>query len=145
MYIRRGRHPHEVALLLATTVIGVAGTFAFNKSASAVARALTHPYGQVMYAGMAVGSLVAIAGIFWPGVTGALVERSGLWTVSLLCLGQGAATVVGYGWRALAYSLILAAIAIASFIRIRQIRKEAREMVAMDAYIAPDERQGGVE
>lgn len=144
MFIRRGKHPHEVALLLATTVIGAFGTIAFNRSATAAARELAQPYGQLLYAGMALASIVALVGIFWPGITGALIERSGLIAASLLCLGQGSAAVYMYGLRALAFGLILAAFAIASLVRFAQIRREIREIINNQAFLAGGERPGGV-
>ena len=145
MFIRRGKHPHEVALLLAIAVIGVFGTFAFNRSATTAARELAHPYGQLMYGGMTLGSAVALVGIFWPGITGALIERSGLKITSLLCLGQGAATIYMYGLRGLAFGLILAAFAVASLVRVHQIQKETREIIAADAFLGREERPGGAE
>ena len=137
MYIRRGKHPHEVGLLFATFVIGGFGTFAFNSSANSASRALPYPMGQIMYGALALGSAVAIAGIFWPGITGALVERAGLVAVSLMCAGQGAATLVGFGLRGLAYGGILAAFAVASLWRVLQIRREVQEILAAHEFLRP--------
>lgn len=143
MFIRRGKHPHEVALLFATAAIGGFGIFAFGRSATSAARELAQPYGQLLYAGMAFSSVVALVGIFWPGITGALVERSGLIGVALLCLGQGAAAVYVHGFRALAFSLILAAFAIASMVRFVQIRREIREIITNHAFVVGGEKSRG--
>ena len=144
MHIRRGTHPHEVALLSATFLTGLFGTFAFNSSANSAARSLPHPYGQILYGAMALGSAVAIGGIFWRGITGALVERAGLIAVSLIGLGQGAAILVGFGLRGLGFGLFMAAFAIASFVRVGQISRETREIVAARQFINTD-RPGGAE
>lgn len=142
MFIRRGKHPHEIALLTALLVTGAFGTFAFDRSATTASRGLSYPYGQILYATLGLGSLVAIVGIFWPGITGALIERAGLIAVSAMCAGQGAATFVGFGIRGIAYGGIMAAIAGASLWRVMQIRKETREIVAAQRFVTR-KRPGG--
>lgn len=137
MHIRRGKHPHEVGLLFATAVIGAFGTVAFDRSATSVVRALSQPYGQVMYAALAAASAVAMTGVFWRGVTGALIERAGLIAIAPLCLGLGASTLAGFGLRGVAFGGIFAAFAFASAWRVWQIRKEVREILAARQFLRP--------
>lgn len=135
MHIRRGKHPHEVGLLFATMVIGGFGTVAFDRSATSVVRALAQPYGQVMYAALATASAVAMSGIFWRGITGALIERAGLIAIAPLCLGLGASTLAGFGLRGLAFGAIFASFAAASACRVWQIRREVKEILAADKFL----------
>lgn len=128
--IRGGKSPHEVALLLACVLLGGAGVFAFSQVASTSARMLPIPWGHVMYAGLAVTSLVALVGVLLQGVAGALTERIGLWSASAWCLGYGVIIVVDSGARGALLGGFMLAVSIAHILRARQISHEIDQMVA---------------
>lgn len=135
--IRSGKHPHEVALLFAALLLGLAGTLFFDETASTTARALPTPFGHVMYAGLGIGALVSLTGVFWRGLTGALVERAGLVTASTWSLGYGVVILINSGWRGLMFGGFMVAFAAASLVRVKQIGSEARQMEATRVLLNP--------
>jgi hypothetical protein len=128
--IRSGKHPHEVAMLLAGLLLGVAGAVFFDETATTTARALPYPFGHIMYAGLGLGCAIALTGVFWHGLTGALVERAGLVSVSIWSLIYGAVVAINSGVRAVGFGGFMLAFAVASLIRVKQIGVEARQMEA---------------
>ncbi|MFJ1765077.1 hypothetical protein ACIOD2_32450 [Amycolatopsis sp. NPDC088138] len=140
VYIRRGKHPHEVVLLAAAFLLGLSGSLAFNATATSTARTLPFPFGHLLYAGMAFGAAIALVGVFWPGITGALIERAGLILVSTWSLVYGVVVLFNSGARGIMFGGFMAAFAAASLWRVWQIAKEAREVAAARAYL---KRAGG--
>jgi hypothetical protein len=128
--IRGGKSPHEVALLLACVLLGGVSVIAFDRVASASARALPIPWGLVMYAGLVVTALVALIGVFSRGVVGALTERIGLWSSTAWCLGYGVIIVANSGARGILFGGFMLSVAIAHVVRARQISAEIDQMIA---------------
>lgn len=128
--IRSGRHPHEVALLAAAFLMGVAGVVIFDTVASTTVRALPQPWGHVMYGVLAIGSAIALTGVFWPGIAGAVIERAGLVALVGASLGYAVAIFAINGPRGLAFTTFLTAFALANVFRAVQISKEITEMQA---------------
>lgn len=130
MQIRSGRHPHEVAMLGAAFLIGVVGLAFFNQVATALVRALPHPFGHILYGGLAAGAAIALAGVFRRGILPALLERSGLTALAVFLLIYAVAVVVNSGLRGLAFSVFVGAFSLANLIRVRQIGREIDEYQA---------------
>ncbi|GLW91781.1 hypothetical protein [Actinokineospora globicatena] len=136
--IRSGRNPHEVALLAAAFVLGLAGLTAFGQVATTTVRALPDPFGHVLYGGLAVGALVSLVGVFLAGYIGPLLERAGLIGLALLCAGY-AVTILGlFGGRGLSFALFMLAFAAANLVRARQIGRELDEMQAVEVLVRGD-------
>lgn len=128
--IRTGKHPHEVALLSATMFLGFAGLFFYPVLATPTARALPPPFGHILYAGLGVGSLIALVGVFWGSLTGALVERVGLFSLSLHAIAYTAAIAANSGIKGLNFAAFMTAFATANLIRSYQIAREIDQMEA---------------
>lgn len=125
--IRSGRHPHEVAFLGVFAIAGIAGLVAPHRTSNAVLQSLPAWGLTVFYLVLAVGSLLALAGVLMPGLKGPLIELYGLLILSGELLGYGVA-ILGYaGPRALLSALLPIGIGIANVIRMRQITREVRE------------------
>lgn len=128
--IRSGKHPHEVALLLAAFLMGVLGTFFFKTVASTTVRTLPYPSGHILYGALAVGSLASLAGIFWPGIVGALVERAGLIGLVGVSAGYAGLIFAVNGPRGMAFTTFLVAFAAANVFRVFQISQEIKQVQA---------------
>jgi hypothetical protein len=127
---RSGKHPHEVALLSAATLFGVCGLFFFPFVATTTARALPVPFGHLLYAGLFIGSAISLVGVFWRGLTGALIERSGLFSVSVWGFSYGIAILINSGARGIGFGLFMASFAIANIVRVWQINHEIDQVEA---------------
>jgi hypothetical protein len=128
--IRGGTHPHEVLLLIATCLLGAAGLVFYSVLATPVVRSLPYPFGHILYAGLVAGSGIAIWGVFWRSITGALVERVGLFSLSALALSYTAAIFAFAGWRGINFGGFMIAFSVANLIRAYQISQEIRELDA---------------
>lgn len=137
--VRTGKHPHEVALLVAAFLMGTVGLLFFNTVATTTTRALPFPFGHILYGGLAIGSGVALVGVFWSKLTGALVERVGLYSLAGLSLGYAALIVANSGARGAGFGVFMAAFAIANLIRARQINREIGELVAVRRVLGVEE------
>ena len=87
VYVTPGRHPFEVALLVACLVVGA--TLALNGlRPPTLTRGLTEPILSVWLILMAVGGGVGLVGVYWRGaVTDAmLIEFAGVVAVAGSCL-----------------------------------------------------------
>lgn len=122
--IRGGKHPHEVALLVVTFILGLAGALFYSTVASTTVRALPAPFGQVLYIGVSFTAAVALVGVFQPGVLGALIERTGLWSLSAWSLVYAGVILANSGARGIMFGGFMTGYAVANFIRARQISKE---------------------
>ncbi|AXB47319.1 hypothetical protein A4R43_36740 [Amycolatopsis albispora] len=103
--------------------------------ASTTVRALPEPFGHVLYASLAVGSVISLAGVFWPGVTGALVERAGLIGLIGLSFCYAGMILVVNGWRGTAFTVFLTAFGLANLFRAFQISREIKELTAARAFL----------
>ena len=143
-WLRGSRQPHEVVLLIAGMILGVVGILAFDQVSSPTIRALTAPYGYVLYGGLACTSIVSLMGVFSRGVPGAVVERAGLVGMALLLIAYSGVVVGTSGFRGLSFVVFVGGFAIANIIRIVQIRAEIDQLRAMEVIIdGREERPGG--
>lgn len=141
--IRSGKHPHEVALLIAAAFGGVCGLLFFSTLASTTVRALPIPFGHVLYAGLAVGAGIALAGVFSKGLWGARTECIGLWFMSGHCAayavgifaaaGPGGSLIIGF----------MVAFGAANLIRAVQIGNEIEQMEAARIVLGVRDRESG--
>lgn len=138
--IRGGKHPHEVALLVATFLLGLGGLLFYDQLASPTVRLLTPPFGHLLYAGMALTASITLVGVFRSGVTGALTERVGLWGLSAWSVGYSSAILAIGGNRGIMFGGFMASYAIANVIRAGQISREVRELVAARLATEPEVR-----
>lgn len=128
--IKSGRHPLAVTLLAFCVVSGVGGVVTYGRSASTVLRTFPEPLGRIYYSVLALGSVLAIVGIFWRGFGGPRLEKSGLWMLAGLFTSYGVMAITVAGWRALFFALLLFGFALGSLLRIIQIRRELKKVIA---------------
>jgi hypothetical protein len=133
--IRSGRHPHEVALLVACVLLGLAGLVAYGKVATTTIRGLPEPLGYLLYAGLLAGGVVALAGSFMPGLAGPLIERIGLASLGLLCVAYAVAVLAFFPTRGLSFAVFMLAFTAANVFRMRQISRELTELQAVEVVI----------
>lgn len=136
-HIRSGRHPHEVAMLVAALALGSAGAVAFDAVATTTARALTVPWGHVLYAGVALGAAITLTGITFHGVLFALLERAGLMALAGFLLVYAAAVIANSGVRGVAFAVFVGAFSVANLARAAQIGREIREHRAAETLLRP--------
>lgn len=127
--IRSGRHPFEVVLLAVFLLSGVSNLANYNASASNALRGLSDTYGYVYYAGLALGSAITLVGVFWPGLSGPLVERAGLLILTGLWASFGG-LLLAFGWRGVQFALLFFGFAAGAVWRIVQIRRDLRQAVS---------------
>lgn len=137
--IKSGRHPLAVTLLVFCAVSGVSNLLAYSKSATNVLRALPPAFGLVFYGLLALGSAVALVGVFWPGLTGPHLERSGLLMLTGV-FSAYAVLVIPLGLRALFFSLLLFGFALGNFLRVLQIGRDLKRIRAAAAYTGSTEQ-----
>jgi hypothetical protein len=141
--IRSGKHPHEVALLFAAFLGGACGLLLFSTLASTTVRALPVPFGHVLYAGLAVGSGVALVGVFLRGMRGARTESIGLWFMSGHCVAYAVGIFVASGARGSLVAGFMVALAVANLIRAVQIGSEIEQMEAARIVLGVGDRENG--
>lgn len=135
------KQPHEVWWLSVLLLWGIFGIVAFNQVASPSIRALPTPWGHVLYAGLAIWSLVALVGVFWRknNALGAIIEQVGLGgqslygiTYAIIILGVAGKVGAGFGF-------LMAGLSVANLVRMWQIQRYlkvaavARTMLREDA------------
>lgn len=124
------RNPYEVILLLVFAVQGVAGLVAPTRTSSNTLLTMPTSLLYVWHTALLVSGAVALAGVFAPGLTGHILERTGL-TINLLQLaGYGIVLLGLFQWRALFFGAMCLGLAYASLWRIRQINKDLRRLRA---------------
>jgi len=95
---------------------------------------MTHTSTLTWAGGIAVGALIAFAGIFWPRpksptkltVTGLLLEQVGLVISGVSCLFYVAAVLWVVGWPGMFPCALPAGFAVANFILARRIQRLLR-------------------
>ena len=127
--MKSGRHPLVVTLLVFCVVSGLANLLAYQKSATNVIRAMPTALGYGYYLVLALGALVTLAGVFWRGIDGPLLERAGYWMLAGLFISYGVIAVMVAGPRALFTASILFGFALGSVLRNVQISRELRGAV----------------
>lgn len=79
--------PHEIALLLACTIFGIAGLVARDRVTTPAMRAYSAPYLQMWIVGLLVGGVLGLAGAAMTSGTGMLLECAGMVLVGSLLVG----------------------------------------------------------
>lgn len=128
--IKSGRHPVVVTLLIFSVASGIGNLAFYNQAATTTVRSMPSPLGYVYYAGIILGASVTLAGIFWRGLTGPLLERSGWFMSAGLFVSYGAIAIAISGPRALFTACILFGFAFGSGARIVQIGRELKKVTA---------------
>lgn len=113
---RAGRHPHEVALLSVCLIFGPVGLIAKDEVSGTAIQSLPGVLGYLFFVLMTLGAGMGIAGLFLPfkGVKGPLVERTGLWLLSLVWYVYALLALAKSGLHALGFALVLAGFATAN-------------------------------
>lgn len=141
--IRSGKHPHEVALLVAALFGGACGLLFFSKLASTTVRALPVPFGHILYGGLAIGSGIALVGVFTNGRRGARTECIGLWFMSGHCAAYAVGIFAAAGWGGSLIMGFMVALAAANLIRAVQIGNEIEQMEAARIVLGVRDRENG--
>lgn len=131
--VKTGRQPHEVALLIGCLLFGLAGTIAFDAVAVTSLRALPEAFGQVFFVLLAVGAAVPLVGIFKPGLEGPLIERIGLWVLTIQNVFFAAAVAVTSWPRGFGFIVMMTMLAVANVVRALQIPRQLRRIAAAAA------------
>lgn len=130
--LRSTKHPHEVWLLGATLFSSLASFVFFEQSASSTARSLPQPWGQILFLGLGLWSLVSLVGVFWRKslTIGAIIERAGLFCLSIYGITY-AIIILGFnGARGITFAALMVGLGIANLVRVRQIGQEIKELQA---------------
>lgn len=121
------RNPFEALIVGAFGAYAWAALFFFNQIATATIRAFPVPFGHVFLAAAAVSCVVVMLGFVRAGTaTGLLVERAGLIGLAGVTITYAAWGIGASGFRGSAFALQMAAIAVAAFLRSRQINSAKR-------------------
>lgn len=139
--IRSGRHPHEVMFLVSLSIVGVAGLIASNETANRVLKALPPLALVLFYAVLAVGTLLALFGVFTKGLKGPVIESFGLGVFALQLLSYGFAVMAFAGWGGLLSATFPVCMGIANVWRVVQIVGEIRA-ARVGLVLAPRQAEG---
>jgi len=128
------RHPHEVVLLGACLLTALPILAGVTPAPGSVTAAMNHESTLAWAGGIAVGALIAFAGILWPRpscptkltVTGLLLEQVGLVISGMACLLYVAALLWVIGWAGLFPCALPTGFAVANFILARRIQRLLR-------------------
>jgi hypothetical protein len=141
--IKSGRHPLAVSFLGFLAFSGISGLFTYQRSASGTVRSLPEPLGQVLYGGLAAGALVAIVGVFLPGLVGPLLERVGLVLLAGFLFGYAVLAFARAGWPALFVISLLLGLTVGCVWRVVQIGRELRQVRVAALRVHAVEELGG--
>lgn len=131
LLVRSGRNPFEVLMLGACVGTGAAGLVEPTATSNAIVSLLPHWEVYTWYAGLLVGGLVGITGVFSKGVVSLLVERVGLIMLMCLTLAYAAAVLTQVGFRGVVPTLFTGLFAVACAIRFLYITADLKRMEEM--------------
>ncbi len=129
--LEASRHPFETYLLVLATVSGVPLLFGQSNSdgiEQALPTLLVHAWGGML----AVGSLLALIGLYWRGhsATGLLLERTGLIGVGGAAIIYTTAILLHVGLGGLFSGCIIGGFGLACFAQARRISQRIRAVLA---------------
>lgn len=124
LHLSPGAAPHKVALLALAFVGGLAGLILAGTRSTAVTSAFTNTPAYLFYAGFALSSGIALAGLWKRGLDGMFIERIGLIGITFICTAYTIAVVLSAGPRGLFASLFFVAFAVANIARINVINRD---------------------
>lgn len=78
LQIRTGKHPHEVLVLIFTTILGTVGSVMPSEISDSVAGEFPWPWCMIYWIAMTATGLLTLSGIFNRKIEGLLIERAGL-------------------------------------------------------------------
>ncbi|MFI7073551.1 hypothetical protein [Micromonospora sediminicola] len=124
-----GRHPFEIAVLLAVLICGVVLMVTDRRPAS-VAAAMPAGVQAAWQVGLVVAGVIGLAALAWPG---SLPTSMGVELVSMVALGTSTsmyavALYVVSGMNAIAAGAFIVAVAVASWARVGQIIRDLRRV-----------------
>jgi hypothetical protein len=134
------KQPHEIWWLATLLLWGVAGAISFENIASPSIKALGPFMGIVLYAGLAIWSLVALVGVYWRknNALGAIIEQVGLTglsvfgiTYAIIILGVAGKAGAGFG-------VLMGGLSIANLVRVWQIQRYLK-LAALARTILPED------
>jgi hypothetical protein len=118
------RNPFELLLVAAFGIYCAASLIAFDKVATTVLRAFPPPWALVFLAAGLVSCSITITGVIRARtMTGVLYERAGLTALAGITFAYACWAIGNTGIRALAFALMLSAIAVSSAWRSVQISR----------------------
>ena len=128
------RHPHEVVLLGACLLTALPILAGVAPAPGSITGTMNHASTVAWAAGIALGALIAFAGILWPRpkcptkltVTGLLLEQVGLVISGVACLLYVVAVLWVIGWVGLFPCALPAGFAIANMILAWRIQRLLR-------------------
>lgn len=139
--IRSGRHPHEVMFLASIAFAGVGGVVNRERSANAVLKDLSPTVLTVFYGVLALGTLLALVGVFTKGQKGPVLEWFGLGIFTLELLAYGIAVFDYAGWRGLIGAGFAVGMALGNVWRMTQVWSDIKRARAGKELL----RRGGEE
>lgn len=141
LQLHHRKQPHEVWWLSVLLFWGVAGTISFERVASTTVRALHFPWGHVLYAGLAIWSLVGLVGIYWKknGAVGPIVEQLGLAGLTLYGITYAIIILGNSGFRGAGFGFLIGGLSIANLVRVWQIQKYLKAAAVTRAMLGEDE------
>lgn len=121
------RNPFEALIVGAFGVYACATLLFFSQLATTTIRAFPLPFGHVFLAAAAVSCAVVLVGFTRASTaTGLLIERAGLIGLVGVTLTYAAWGIGASGLRGSAFAVQMAAVAVAAFMRARQINSAKR-------------------
>lgn len=129
--ITSGRHPYEVAVLIASVGCGIA-LIATDRRPASVAAAMPAMVQAAWEVGLIVAGVIGLVGIGWASI-GKLSTAMGVELIGVIILGTGStmyaiALYVVSGSAAIAAGAFVTAVAVASWARAYQIIRDLRKV-----------------
>lgn len=127
--IASGRHPFEVAVLIAAVACGIALVVSDRRPASVTA-SMNVTVQTLWQVGLIVAGVVGLVGLFWPGdlSTSMGVELIGMILLGTVTTMYGLALFVVAGWEAIAAGAFVVAVAVAAWARTAQVLRDRRRV-----------------
>jgi len=126
--VRSGRNPFEILLLVMCATVGVVGLCQPSATSNVVTSLLPTWEVIVWYAGLAIGGLVSLLGVFLSGVVSLLIERVGLIMLTCLTLTYSTAVIAQIGIKGILPALFPALFAVACVDRFARITADLKRM-----------------
>jgi len=121
---------------------GITGLLAPGRTANTVLRSLPEPGLYVFYAVFAIGSVLALFGVFTKGLKGPVIEIYGLSIITLELVGYGIAVFGFAGPSGILSALFPICMSFANIWRIVQVTKEMKAARIGDALVRAKRRMG---
>lgn len=122
--VRSGRHPHEILILIAASLIGLIGILFPDTISPAISQIFNTNGSRIFFGGMFAFAAIALYGVWKRKVEGLMIERGCLIALTCFFTAYSLSVLFHTGLTGVIASILPLSFAIANICRIVQIRTD---------------------